>query len=321
MRRYTLIGLCTLIWVIAGEGLAQESDGVTGTGFTFLQYPKNARTVALGEAGVGLIGSGQAILYNPAGLAFMEGREAYFTYVDWISSIKYYVAGISANVPRIGTLGLSVENHDTGPIESENTTLEISEYAISGAYGGLITDRIALGTTLKLIHQSFPERTQNVFAFDLGTYFATGFRNTVISMGVENLSTSGLGEPERWGLPKNVRLGVLLDLIALMNFDLLSHTLDLVVDVNNPNDSEDGFYTDIGFEYTYTYQTAIGDMLGFSLRAGRKKRPGSIIDPNTLGIGVLFKTQGIGLKVDYTSKSFESLFYERVHILSVAFDF
>lgn len=321
MRRYTLIGLCTLIGVMAGEGLAQESDGVTGTGFTFLQYPKNARTVALGEAGVGLIGSGQAILYNPAGLAFMEGREAHFTYVDWISSIKYYVAGISANVPRIGALGLSVENHDTGPIESENTTLEISEYAISGAYGGLITDRIALGTTLKLIHQSFPERTQNVFAFDLGTYFATGFRNTVIAMGVENLSTSGLGEPERWGLPKNVRLGVLLDLIALMNFDLLPHTLDLVVDVNNPNDSEDGFYTDIGFEYTYMYQTAIGDMLGFSLRAGRKKRPGSIIDPNTLGIGVLFKTQGIGLKVDYTSKSFESLFYERVHILSVAFDF
>ena len=46
-------------------------------GVHFLQYPKNARTVALGEAGVGLIGSGQAILYNPAGLAFMEGREAY----------------------------------------------------------------------------------------------------------------------------------------------------------------------------------------------------------------------------------------------------
>ena len=322
MRRYTLIGLCTLIGVIAGEGLAQESDEVTGTGFTFLQYPNNARTVALGEAGVGLIGSGQAMLYNPAGLAFMEGREAYFTYVDWIVSTKNYVAGISAHVPRIGTVGLSVVNRDIGPIESENTTLEISEYAISGAYGRLITDRIALGTTLKLIHQSFPERTQNVFAFDLGMYFATGFRNTVIAMGVENLSTSGLGEPERWGLPKNVRLGVLLDLIALMNFDLLPHTLDLVVDVNNPNDSEDGFYTDIGFEYTYMYQTAIGDMLGFSLRAGRKKRPRSFIDPNTLGIGVLFKTQGIGLKVDYTSKSFDAFYDdERVHILSVAFDF
>ena len=324
MRRYTLIGLCTLIGLMAGEGLAQEPVSIKRTGFTFLQFPTNARTAALGEAGVGLIESGQAILYNPAGLAFMEDREAYFTYIDWIFSTKNYVAGVSANVPRVGTFGLSVLNHDVGPIRFENTTQEISEYAISVAYGGMIINRISVGTTLKLIHESYPweDHTQNVFAFDLGTYFATGFRNTVIAMGVESLSTSGLGEPEQGGLPKNMRLGVLLDLIALMDFDPFSHALDLVVDVNNPNDSEDGFYTDIGVEYAYMYQTAIGDLLGFSLRGGYKKRPRSLIDPYTLGIGVLFKTHGIGLKVDYASKSFDAFFDdERVHILSVAFDF
>ena len=322
MKRYALIGLCTLIGLMSDEGFAQEY--VRRTGFIFLQFPTSARTMALGEAGVGLIGSGQAILYNPAGLAFMEGREAYFTYVDWIVSTKHYVAGVSANVPRIGTFGLSVVNHDIGPVRFENTTQETSEYAISVAYGGMITDRIAMGTTLKLIHESYPweDHKQNVFAVDLGTYFATEFRNTVIAMGVENLSTSALGEPEQGGLPKNMRLGVLIDVVALMDVGPLPHNLDLVVDVNNPNDSEDGFYTDIGFEYTYTYQTAIGDMLGFSLRAGQKKRPRSLIDPNTLGIGVLFKTHGIGLKVDYTSKSFDAfLDDERVHILSVAFDF
>ena len=322
MKRYMLIGLYTLIGVMAGEGFAQES--ITRTGFTFLEFPTNARTMALGEAGVGLIGSGQAILYNPAGLAFMEGREAYFTYVDWIISVKNYVAGVSANVPRIGTFGLSVVNHDIGPVRFENTTQETSEYAISVAYGGMIINRISVGTSLKLIHENYPweDHKQNVFAFDLGTYFATGFRNTVIAMGVENLSASGLGEPEQGGLPKNVRLGVLLDLIALMDFDPFSHALDLVVDVNNPNDSEDGFYTDIGIEYTYMYHTAIGDKLGFSLRGGHKKRPRSLIDPNTLGIGVLFKTHGIGLKVDYASKSFDAFFNdERVHILSVAVSF
>ena len=273
---------------------------------------------ALGEAGVGLIGSGQAILYNPAGLAFMEDREAYFTYVDWIGGLKHYVAGISASVPRIGTLGLSAMNLDF------NTTQKFSDYAISVAYGGMITNRISVGTTLKLIRERSPgeDREQNVFAFDLGAYFATGLRNTVIAMGVENLSTGGLGEPEQWGLPKNVRLGVFLDLIALTDIGLLPHNLDLVVDVNNPNDYNDGFYTDIGIEYTYIHQTAIDNMLGFSLRGGYKKRPRSLIDPYTLGIGALFKTHGIGLKVDYASKSFDVFFDdERVHILSVAFDF
>ena len=92
MKRYIFIGLCALcMGLMAGKGNAQEDNQdpmeIRGprTGFTFLRFPTNARLEALGEAGVGLIGSGQAILYNPAGLAFMEGRAVHFTYVDWIS--------------------------------------------------------------------------------------------------------------------------------------------------------------------------------------------------------------------------------------------
>ena len=108
MRRCILIGLCTLcIWLMASEGVAQTV--IRSTGDLVLFLPNNGRTAALSEAGVGLIGSGQAILYNPSGLAFMEGREAYFTYVDWISGSKNYIAGISANVPGKGTFGLSME--------------------------------------------------------------------------------------------------------------------------------------------------------------------------------------------------------------------
>ena len=66
---------------MAGEGVAQGL---------------NARKTALAGVGIGLIGSGQAIQYNPAGLAFMEGREVYLTYVDWISGTRNYVAGVSA---------------------------------------------------------------------------------------------------------------------------------------------------------------------------------------------------------------------------------
>ena len=70
MRRYTLIGLCTLcIWLMAGEGGAQTV--IRSTGYDVLFRPNSSRTTALSEAGVGLIGSGQAIFYNPSGLAFM----------------------------------------------------------------------------------------------------------------------------------------------------------------------------------------------------------------------------------------------------------
>ena len=121
MRQYILIGLCTLcIWFIAGEGFAQ----------------RHARTTALGEVGVGLIGSGQALLYNSAGLAFMERREAYFTYVDWVQDIERHSGGISASVLGKGAFGLYAERNSSN-----------EDYAIFGGYGQKITDRIAVGTT------------------------------------------------------------------------------------------------------------------------------------------------------------------------------
>ena len=55
------------------------------------------------------------------GWLLWKAGEAYFTYVDWIVSVKNYAAGVSANVPRIGTFGLSVVNHDIGPVRFENT--------------------------------------------------------------------------------------------------------------------------------------------------------------------------------------------------------
>ncbi len=241
MRRYIFILL--YMGLMASEGFAQER--VTTVMATFLTLPDNAHTAALGEAGVGLIGSGSAILYNPAGLAFMEGREAYFTYVNGGYDTKHYAAGIAANASRIGTFGLSAVNFDTGFRDRR-------EYAISGAYGFNITDRIALGTTLKFVRQDFllydgasdlgTRWTKNVFAFDLGAYFATGFRNTVLAMSVENISADRLGETEQFELPKNIRLGVLLDVMSMMGAMPFPHALDLVLDVNRPNYGEDDIY-------------------------------------------------------------------------------
>ena len=343
MRRYILIGICILcMGLMAGEGFAQTA--VRKIGFPFLDFPTSARTEALGTAGVGLIGSGGAILYNPAGLAFMEGRELSFTNVDWIYKVRNRIGNVAANVPHIGTFALSVVNFDTGPFETVqvggiqgpfetgpfeigNIYRENSGYAISGAYGFKITNQFAVGTTLKLIHQNYSEYTQNVFAFDLGTYFVTGFRNAVMSVGVQNWSTGMLGEPEQWGLPKYIRLGGLVDLISIMNFRPLSHALDFVVDVKKSFNTDDPTELNLGVEYKYTHQVA-DYLFGASLRRGQKLRSSSWnkTDKNiTWGGGLHFKTKGgLGLKVDYAHKFFNSffdVFDERVHILSVAFNF
>ena len=330
MKRCILIGLCTLcVWLIAGEGVAQTV--IRSTGYLVLSLPNNGRTTALSEAGVGLIGSGQAILYNPAGLAFMEGREAFFTYVDWISGSRNYIAGVSANVPGKGTFGLSAVNFDNN---DEND----SEYAISGAYAFNITRRVAAGTTVKLVHHDYfkyvqdgffneyPDTTQkyvhNFFVFDVGAY-SVGLQNLVMALSVHNLSSGGLGKPEELDLPEIIRMGLLIDVISLTGMRPLPHTLDLVMDVNTEINFDEAVELNMGMESTYLYRAA-GYSLGVSLRGGRRSRGSwSSANPITWGGGLQFKTTGgRGVKVDYARRSFNYRIEDpRVHILSVAFNF
>lgn len=301
MRQYILIGLCTLcIWLIAGEGFAQ----------------RHARTTALGEVGVGLIGSGQALLYNSAGLAFMERREAYFTYADWVQDIERHSVGISASVLGKGAFGLYAERNSSN-----------EDYAIFGGYGQKITDRIAVGTTFKLIHDSYqtysPElrqyisQTQNRYAFDLGAY-VIGFRNMVMSVGLENVSSDSL-------LQKDVRLGVLIDMFALINAGPLPHQLDVVLDMEIPINFDRDTILSAAIEYGYTHYGANGSV-GFSLRLGGFSRGLGDQDyifrgPAKWGGGVHFLTpKGMGVKIDYTPYFFSSQ-YENGHIISIAFMF
>ena len=284
MRQYILIGLCTLCtYLIAGEGFAQ----------------RHARTIALGEVGVGLIGSGQAILYNPAGLAFMERREAYFTYIDWPSDTEEHNVGISANVLGKGAFGLYAERNSNS-----------EDYAIFGGYGQKIADRIAVGTTFKLIHNNYqiysPElrqfisQIQNKVAFDLGAY-VIGARNMAMSVGLKNVSSDSL-------LQKDARLGLLIDMFALINAGVVPHHLDVVLDMEIPINFDRDKILSAAIEYGYTHYGANGSV-GFSLRLGGFWK--DIGDRNYIstgsakwgcGLHSMIK-KGLGVKIDYTPYS------------------
>ncbi len=345
MKSRCLVVICLFIpslGLTAGGGWAQEAPA-RETSFRILSIPTNARSEALGTVGVGLIGSGWAMGYNPAGLAFLDGREAMHSYVDWFNT-SYFLAGFAARVQKKGTLGLSVVNKDD---YLDLIGLGLVEYAISAAYGFNATDRIALGAAVKLVHSedldfsqgpvefvpfqpTYDELTHNVFALDLGACFVTGFRNTVLAMGVQHASTGALGEPEGSGLPRRFRAGLRLDAISMMNVTSRRHFLDLAAGLNKPMYSGGRTEFNVGAEYTHVHRTTSGSV-GLSLRGGRRSvGPWNPMKPITVGAGVRWKADaGWALEIDYAHQSyfFESIFSEqpdrtgRVHVLSFAVDF
>ncbi len=294
MRRYALIGLCILIGLMADEGFAQGL---------------NARKTALAGAGIGLIGSGQAIQYNPAGLAFMDGWEAYFMFMDRNTSYsgydgeRAYKAGIAGNT-GIGTFGLSATS---GRIRAD----DVNEYSISGGYGYKINNRLAVGATLRLFHSEWLET--NDLDLDLGAYFVTGLRNTVVAAGVENLKT-GIGNSNRVRL----RAGLFLDMMSLLDLESLLHYLDLSVDVNDYINVDGDPWANLGIEYQHRYLLS-GYALEIALCGGMQSIYGRGSAKTTWGGGLKFETEGgRGIKVDYAS--FGSEIYPG-HIVSMAFIF
>ena len=304
MGRFILIGLCVLCaGPMTDKGVAQET-ATRRTGFSFLLLPTSARDEALGATGVGSIGSAAAIMYNPAGLAFIERMNADFTYVDWYGNAKDYVAGIAAKVSKRGALGLSFQNYGLG-----SDVQDVSQYAISGAWGMELTDRFALGTTFKLIREAYADRNNNVFAFDLGAYFVSESRATIIALGAQNLSAGALGEPEEYVVPKHLRAGLLLDLISTMGLEPFPHYLDLAIALGKPIFSDGRTTLNVGIEYTCIVYRS----LGFSLRGGHKSGA-----PIAFGGGLQFRTAGgRGIAVDYALRRIGYLGEYRIHILSV----
>jgi len=310
-------------------------------GFTFLSIPVDARTAAMADAGIGVVGHAAGTMYNPAALAFLDGREAYATYVQWIADTNLLVAGVTLNFPGKGTLGIAFQTYDAGDFNgttidanpagngfTSTGTFTTTNYALSVAYGLKITDRFSVGATAKLIQQdlgsggvfiggnkSTIDNSKTVLGADLGTYFNTGFRNTVLAMSVRNFSSELVYQRERFELPRNIQLGLLFDLISLMNNTPAPHYLDLAVDLTNPIDFDERVH--LGLEYRF--QTP-GSSLGYALRGGWKTNHDT--EDYSLGGGIRFKNEdGRGIRIDYAFRHFNGDFFDSVNIISGGFTF
>lgn len=305
-------------------------------GFTFLSIPTDARTAAMADAGIGVIGSASGAVYNPAALAFLDGREAFFSSVQWLANTDLLAGGVTINFPGKGTAGVSFQSYnagdfngtaiDTSPTGNGYTDLgkfKTSNYALSVAYGFKITDRFSIGANAKLASQDLGsgsvfiggarttvDNSKSVLGFDLGTYFNTGFRNTVLAMSVRNFSSELSYQRERFELPRNVQLGLLFDLVSMMGNTPAPHHLDLATDVTNPIDFDERI--NLGLEYRFAQP---GASMSFALRGGYKT--GHDTEDYSFGGGIRFKNEtGKGFRIDYAFRHFNKDFFDSVNIIS-----
>ncbi|MDX1429378.1 MAG: type IX secretion system outer membrane channel protein PorV [Rhodothermales bacterium] len=228
---------------------------VGGAGVVFLKIEPDSRSAGMGNAGVALADNASAIFWNPAGLAFQTGTEAGITHSNWLPEFdvglfyEYLVA--KHHVPGWGTFGAHVTYLNLGEHEGRDEqnlptgTFKSYDLALGASYGFKVSERFALGTSLRFIYSNLaPGQTVGSqetkagvsTAFDIaGLYrspqFTLGSVPTTLSAGF-NLANMGpkiqYSDSEQADpIPTNLRFGTALT----FDFDEFN-SLNFVLDFN-----------------------------------------------------------------------------------------
>jgi long-subunit fatty acid transport protein len=318
-----------MLVLAAGAGLCQQK--LAQTGLKFLSVSTDARASAMGEAAVTSMGASSAMFFNPAGMARLQNSvEVSLGRVQWIADINYSFGSAALNLAdgRYGVFGvnfLSVDYGDIlGTVRAENDAgfedtgvFSPTAFAVGVGYAKALSDKFSVGGDVRYVRQDLqsstiaynqngsPMRTDNrvdVFAFDFGVLYRTGFKSLDFGMCLRNFSEEIEYVEESFQLPLTFELGVSVNAMDLLAPEKSPHDFILSIDAVHPRDFNEQL--NFGGEYVF--------MDKFALRAGYKFPS----DEHHFSAGAGFRKNAL-FALDYAYTPF-GLFNE-VHRFSVRF--
>lgn len=299
----------------------------TGTaGAQFLQIGISARAVAMGEAFLGIADDASAIYYNPAGLTWVQGKQAMFTHISYPADIRFEFGSFVFPFPKLGgVIGLGLFVLDAGDIDltdypypdGSGETFSPKDYAVTVSYARNLTDRLSLGFTGKYIAELYGDGIFNVskgtnedfkatgWAADVGTIYNTGYRGLRIGMIISNFGPDLQFVQEGYPLPIDFRFGASIDMV-----NNHQHKAVFAAELSHPSDNLEKYRA--GVEYWYNNWVA--------LRVGNQFTHDDYLGGITLGGGVKLKVASKReLRADYAFH--DSGVLTNIHRFTVSFSF
>jgi len=343
--RRALAAVCGIAALAAAPAGAQDKPGTTAA--PFLALGVDARGAAMGSAQSATSAGAAALYWNPSalGLAGAGARpgsgQAVFSNNEWFVGSRLQFFGVALNAGDLGTFGLSVTAMDYG--EEAVTTVEQPEgtgemyaaldLAVGVHYARALTDRFAVGGTVKLIRQQIWNESASGAAVDLGVTYRTDYRGLTIGMALANFGTDmhmtgrdlrrridiapGQGgnndglpaelETGYWPMPLIFRVGVAADPVRSGD-----HRVTLALDGQAPSDNSQS--ASAGMEYGFR------DL--FFVRGGYRQAFTSISEDGgwAAGFGLKYRfDERFGVSFDYVFQEYEPFGTPQMFSLGVAF--
>lgn len=202
LMRCGLLVLC-LIGLGALEAQAQQgSVGETGSragtsGAAQLLVPLTARYSALGTAttsGLTSFNGLEALYSNPAGLALNPSTTAMFSRLEYVADIGVNYFGIAQAIGN-NNIAFTISAWDFGDIpKTEEISPEVSDVTYNASfftaglsYARQLTDRIAAGTTIKIVSEAIDDVSGSTIVFDAGMTYVVGESGLRLGVSLKNI--------------------------------------------------------------------------------------------------------------------------------------
>jgi len=322
-QHLALLAMMILI-PLAASAQERKDAKLAQTGMKFLSVGVSAREAALADAFTASYGKSASMFHNPAGMGALEGiADVSLGSVNWIADIKQLYSSVAVKVGDVGVFGLSFQYADYGHIEAtvlaNNTQgyldigeLKPSAFAVGFGYARSLTDKFSVGGTVKYVRQDLGNGITNasytgtagsvsgvnalaenknavdVFAFDFGLLYQTGFRSLTLGMAVRNFAREVKYQKESFQLPLAFRLGASMNMFDLLGFEREKQSLLLTVDAEHPRDFPEQMK--VGLEYLF--MNTVAARIGYVGPADEHNL--------SYGVGVQYKL----LAVDYAYTPF-----------------
>ncbi|GAB3706518.1 type IX secretion system outer membrane channel protein PorV [Spirosoma flavus] len=240
-----LLGISTFLPLFASAQGKVDLNGrrnVPTSAVPFLNFTPDARSGALGDAGVALgDADANSIFWNPSKLIFAkQSKGASISYTPWLRNLigdmyYTYLSGYS-KLGKNSVVGGSLMYFDLGTVDfTTNTgvaagTFNSREYAITASFGQRLSQNFSLAVDLKYLNSNLAAggtygglKPGGTAAADISVYYQNEARDNATGKGVgwafggmiSNLGGRiNYGGTERYFIPANLRIGTRLTLFA-----------------------------------------------------------------------------------------------------------
>ena len=311
------------------------------TGAEELLIPVGARGIATGGSFLANISGLESIYYNPAGLDVYPRTEAMFSYVNYLADINIAYFAIGASLGDIGSIAFDLKSLDFGDIpittvqfpDGTGQTYSPSFLTLGFTYSKVLTDRISIGTNLKLITESIQNTSATGFAVDAGVQYrfteSLMIGATVKNIG-SNMQYSGQDLRIRTGIPGSIpgsangTYEVAAESFQIPSFFELSVTYAHNFNEQNNLAVAGAFVANNALEDVLNFGLEYGFMSTFFVRGGYTMLIENTDQNNyglTLGAGLDYNVGGdFGITFDYAFRDVKD-FPSANHIFTVKLAF